>query len=169
MPIWIITPSVVIIIISFSSVTALTPTTFPVFSVILWHLTPLPPRFCTVNSSSSVLLPIPFSDTIKSESPCVSICMPTISSPSSKFIPITPIAVLPIARTSVSLKRIHIPYLVIKKISLFLEVVLTSINSSSSRKWIAASPVFLTFMNSIIGVFLAIPFFVIIKRFLPSS
>ena len=59
--------------------------------------------------------------------------VPTISSPSARFIPMTPIDVLPVALTSVSLKRIHIPSLVTRKISVSLSVVLTSINSSSSR------------------------------------
>ena len=112
---------------------------------------------------------MPISETMSSASPCVLSCIPIISSPSSRFMPITPIAFLPIARTSVSLKRIHIPYFVIRKISEFSSVAFTSISSSSSRSEIAASPFLRTFENSIIGVFFVIPFFVTINRCLPSA
>ena len=59
------------------------------------------------------------------------------SSPSLRFIPITPIDILPVFLASVSLKRIHIPCFVTRNISDSLLVILTSISSSSSFKLIA--------------------------------
>ena len=111
----------------------------------------------------SVRFPRPFSDTIRSESPCLSSCMPTTSSSSRRFIPITPIALLPVGLTSVSLNLMHWPSFVTRIISQSLSVSLTSISSSSSRIPIAWIPVLRIFANSLIGVFLTIPFLVAIN------
>ena len=94
--------------------------------------------------------------------------MPMISSPGERFIPMTPMDARPVARTSVSWKRIHIPCLVTRNISLLLSVIFTSISSSSSLRLIAVSPFFLTLENSIRGVFFTIPVLVTINRFLSS-
>ena len=56
----------------------------------------------------SVHLPRPFSETIITESPWLAFCIAITSSPSTRFIPITPIVVRPVVLTSVSWKRIPI-------------------------------------------------------------
>ena len=76
--------------------------------------------------------------------------------------------VRPVFLTSVSWKRIHCPYFVTIRMSFSLSVILTSISSSSSRRLIAASPVFLTFAYSTMEVFFTIPFLVAIKRYSSS-
>ena len=112
----------------------------------------------------SVFLPIPFSDTISIVSPCVLSWTPTTSSVSIRFIPITPIADLPVGLTSVALNLIHIPNLVTIITSVVSSVSLTSISSSSSLSVIACMPFFLILANSLQGVFLTIPFLVAINR-----
>ena len=115
-----------------------------------------------------VRFPMPFSDTIRRSHPWESSCMPITSSRSARFIPLTPMEVLPVGRTSFSSNRMHCPYFVTRSTSLSLSVYLTSINSSSSRSVIAASPVFLTCAYSVIGVFLTSPFLVAMNRYSPS-
>ena len=68
-----------------------------------------------------------------------------ITSFGARFIPITPMVVRPVERTSVSLNLIHCPNLVKSKISSELSVTLTSMSLSSSRRLIAASPFFRIF------------------------
>ena len=116
-----------------------------------------------------VRLPIPNSETIKRFGPCISICIATTSSLSSIFMPRTPIDVRPVVRTSFSLKRIHCPLFVTRKMSRLLSVTFTSINSFPSRRVIACKPVLRIFAYSKIGVFLTVPSFVAMKRYLSSS
>ncbi len=92
--------------------------------------------------------------------------MPIISSLSSRFIPITPIEVRPVFLTSLSLNRIHCPFCVTSMISFLLLVAFTSISSSSSLRLIACNPDLRMFSYSLIGVFLTIPFFVAINKYL---
>ena len=70
----------------------------------------------------------------------------------------------PVGRTSCSLKRMLIPWLVTRMISFVPSVVFTSISSSSSCKPIAIRPVFLMFLKADITVFFTVPFFVTIMR-----
>ena len=57
--------------------------------------------------AGAIHFPRPFSETIMSASPWDCICIPITSSPSVRFIPMTPMEVRPVFLTSVSLNRIH--------------------------------------------------------------
>ena len=143
----------------------------PVFEVTLYVITPFPPLVCTLYSSSSVLLPNPFSVIASNVSLLFVIIdsIPITTSSGSNLIPITPCAVLPTGLTSFSLNVMHIPFLVTRTILSSPSVNLTSISSSSSFRLIPCNPVFLAESYSFRGVFLIIPDFVAISRNLPSS
>ena len=94
--------------------------------------------------------------------------MPITSSSSSKRIPITPMDTRPVVLTSFSLKRMHIPFLVTRKISCLSSVAFTSMSSSPSFSTIAWSPFLRTLPYSTIGVFFTIPSLVAIKRYWSS-
>ena len=90
------------------------------------------------------------------------------SSSSARRIPITPPVARPIARASVSLKRIVWPFREMRNTSSVPSVSRTSISSSSPRRLIAASPVRgESYSGS--DVFFTIPLRVANSRNRPSS
>ena len=168
----IIVPEFVINITSSSSFAILIPTIFPVLGVILYVITPLPPLFCTLYSSSSVLFPKPFSVIANNVTPLLFDTIDSIPitvSSSSKRIPSTPCADLPTGLTSFSSNVIQSPFSVTNTTLSWPSVNLTSISSSSSFNVIANNPVFLLELYSCNGVFFINPFFVAINRYLLSS
>ncbi len=112
---------------------------------------------------------MPFSEAISRESPWVFNCMPTISSPWPKFMPMTPMDARPVGRTSLLWKWMHMPCLVTKKISLSASTTFTSISSSSSFKLMAMRPFLRTLAKSSKGVFLTIPDLVTMNKFFSST
>ncbi len=146
----IVTPDLLIIIKSFSSVTLLIATNLPVFSVMFNVFTPFPPlrviRYIGSPSSSLsfVLLPNPCSETTKmvsSESGSIQIMPITQSwSSSSSLMPLTPVAIRPIGRTSVSENRMARPLRFAMIICWLPSVKRTDITLSSSRIVMAFTP-----------------------------
>ena len=138
----IVRPDRLIIIRSLSSVTAWIEISFPVFSVILIVLTPLPPRFVMRYSSRSVRLPYPFSLSTNTSCPLSGSTqiMPTASSPSSSEMPRTPAPTRPIGRTVRSLKRIALPSRAAIITSASPLVSFASMSWSPSRMTMALTP-----------------------------
>ena len=148
-------------------------TTLPVLSVTFTVLIPEPPRFCTLYSLAGVALPYPSSVTIRisrSFAPLVNTSAETIASPLLNFIAVTPEAVRPISRTSVSLKRIDWPPRVTSDSSSPLPTKRAEISESASLSVIAIRPLRRTSLNEAASLFLATPFWVnIIKLQSPSQ
>ena len=85
------------------------------------------------------------------------------------FIPLTPLAVLPIALTLVSLNLMSLPADEASKISFLPSVIAVPTNLSSSSKFIALMPDFHFLANKLKFVFFVIPFLVAIKINLSSE
>ena len=83
--------------------------------------------------------------------------------------PITPMDILPVALTSVSLKRIHMPCLVTRKISVSASVDFNLNQFIVIAQIDRGKAVLRTLLYSITGVFFTIPFLVTMNRFLLSS
>ena len=94
--------------------------------------------------------------------------MPITWSFAARLIPLTPLAVLPIERTSFSSNKMHCPSFVTRIIFLVPSVTLTPISSSSSSSVSALKPFLLILEKSIMLVFFTIPFFVDINNLFSS-
>ncbi len=116
------------------------PETSPMRGVVLRLRMPLPPRLWRRYSAISVRFPNPRSETVMMELPSVGISIPTTWSSSSMRMPMTPVAVRPMERTSSSLKRMAMPLRVPRKISWAPLVCLTSMSSSPASTLMAMMP-----------------------------
>ena len=92
--------------------------------------------------------------------PSTTVAMPATASPLPSLIPITPCVSRPMARTSVSLKRIALPSSVAMITSSDPVVGVTQSSSSPSWRLMAIKPLRRTLAYSAIAVFLMYPFLV---------
>ena len=114
-------------------------------------------------------MPMPFSDMESMEAPGRTFSAPTTLSFSSSVMAFTPVALLPMGRTSSSLKRMLLPFLVPTIISSLPSVIMAAISSSPSLRFWAIIPPFRILSNSSMGVFLIMPALVMRFRYFPSS
>ena len=154
---------------SSSSVVILRHASPPVFSVAFMARMPLPPRPCTLNWLSSVRLPRPFSVTVSTSPPFCTRIISITMSPSPSLIERTPMPPLPVARTSLSRKRMHLPLRDAMMNSSSPLLISTEISSSPSRTVCSTSPPLRIFMHSAIRVFLMRPSRVAVTRYPVSS
>ena len=82
---------------------------------------------------------------------------PTTSSPSSRVMPLTPYAVRPIERTSLSGKRMLMPCAVERRMSLVPSVIMTLTSSSPSSIPSAMMPAVRTLLKAVRSVFFTTP------------
>ena len=156
-------PSSRIIIMSSSPVQTFMQASLPVFSVIALAITPLPPRWRSGYSSSSVRLPMPFSVMESTVMPGAMRFTSITSSPSSSVMALTPIDL-----TSPSLKRRHLPSRVPMSRSSSPFESSTLISSSPSLRFWAIMPPLRMLSKSLMGVFFITPSFVASTRYSPS-
>ena len=164
-----IIPSELVSITSSSLTTALTFTTGPLRRLVTIVITPRPPLCIVRYSPNSVRFPNPFSVIVKRVALSSTISILTTASPSSSRIPRTPRALLPIGRTSDSANRMALPCLDTITTSREPSVMMTFTSSSSSSKVTAIIPPFLGLLKSESALFLTVPDFVPINRYLSSS
>ena len=126
--------------ISSLSVTCTAPTTAPLRLLVCMAITPWPPRPYWGNSSVLVRLPYPFSLTVRICLPSAGMINAIMLKPSAMRIPRTPLAVLPMGRTSLSAKRIALPLLLTSITSLLPSVIAVPTSSSPSSSSMALRP-----------------------------
>ena len=136
----------------------------PVLSLSFNVFTPLAPRDVSLYSSIGVSLAIPLLETVKTIFPSFDVARP-ITLPPSRLTPLTPVAVRPIERTSLSSNIQIFPLDVPIKIFADPSVALTLNNSSPSRTLSAIFPALLMYSYSSTEVFLIIPFSVTNTRY----
>src|SRR6476659_6590036 len=155
-------PCAAISMISSLSLTCKNPTANPLRSVVLTLMMPLPPRPWTRYSPTGVRFPYPPSVTVRTavvESGVI-VSIPMTQLPSSSVMPLTPYAVRPMGRTSLSEKRMVMPCFVPRSISRWPSVTCTPMSLSPSSSPSAIMPPCRGLLYAESSVFLMRPFLV---------
>ena len=155
--------------ISSFSVTCTAPTTGPFRSLVFKPITPWVALPFTGNWEVSVLLPKPFSLTVRTCLSSSGMISEIISAPACNRMPRTPLAWRPMTLTADSLNRKVFPLLLTSIMSCSPSVIAVPIRVSSSRSSIARRPTLRGRSNSVRTVFLTVPLRVAMKTKWSSS